>query len=63
MSKYCVLVVVRGFVVLICQGADGDCIGDADGLGGTRKKELMKSGLLLGLRKEEDVFVVESPYA
>lgn len=23
----------------------------------------MKSGILLGLRKEEDVFVVESPYA
>jgi len=39
------------------------CTGDADGLGGTRKKELMKSGILLGLRKEEDVFVVESPYA
>lgn len=36
--------------------------GDADGLGETRKKELVKSGLLLGLRREEDVFVVESPY-
>jgi hypothetical protein len=44
------------------RGADNDCEGDSDGLGATRKKELMKSGLLLGLRKEEDVFVVESPY-
>ncbi|TVY49070.1 N-acetylglucosaminyl-phosphatidylinositol de-N-acetylase [Lachnellula occidentalis] len=35
--------------------------GDADGLGGTRKKELIKSGMQLGLRKEDDVFVVESP--
>ena len=34
-------------------------LGDADGLGETRKKELVKSGLLLGLRKEEDVFVIE----
>jgi N-acetylglucosaminylphosphatidylinositol deacetylase len=45
------------------QCADYDCKGDADGLGETRKKELMKSGMLLGLRKEEDVFIVESPYA
>jgi N-acetylglucosaminylphosphatidylinositol deacetylase len=35
--------------------------GDADGLGETRKKELVKSGMLLGLRKEDDVFVVENP--
>ncbi|KAI9736922.1 MAG: N-acetylglucosaminyl-phosphatidylinositol de-N-acetylase [Claussenomyces sp. TS43310] len=35
--------------------------GDADGLGETRKKELIKSGMLLGLRKEDDVFIVESP--
>ncbi|RFU31769.1 hypothetical protein B7463_g4566, partial [Scytalidium lignicola] len=35
--------------------------GNADGLGETRKKELVKSGIKLGLRKEEDVFVVESP--
>merc|ERR1712093_611439 len=35
--------------------------GDADGLGETRKKELVKSGMALGLRKEDDVFVVESP--
>ncbi|KAL3423233.1 GlcNAc-PI de-N-acetylase [Phlyctema vagabunda] len=35
--------------------------GNADGLGETRKKELVKSGVLLGLRKEDDVFVVESP--
>lgn len=36
--------------------------GDADGLGETRKKELVKSGMLLGLRKEDDVFIVESSY-
>lgn len=35
--------------------------GNADGLGETRKKELAKSGLTLGLRNEDDVFVVESP--
>ncbi|KAI9783842.1 MAG: N-acetylglucosaminyl-phosphatidylinositol de-N-acetylase [Candelina submexicana] len=35
--------------------------GDADGLGETRKKELVKSGILLGLRREEDVFVIEDP--
>jgi hypothetical protein len=37
--------------------------GNADGLGETRKEELVKSGLLLGLRKEDDVFIVDSPYA
>lgn len=44
--------------------ADNDDLdaGDADGLGETRKKELVKSGVALGLRKEDDVFVVESPY-
>lgn len=35
--------------------------GDGDGLGETRKKELAKSGMLLGLQKEDDVFVIESP--
>ncbi|PBP18112.1 N-acetylglucosaminyl-phosphatidylinositol de-N-acetylase [Diplocarpon rosae] len=35
--------------------------GDSDGLGETRKKELVKSGMALGLRKEDDVFVIESP--
>ncbi|KAK0637414.1 putative deacetylase LmbE-like domain-containing protein [Bombardia bombarda] len=35
--------------------------GDADGLGETRKRELAKSGLTLGLRKADDVFVVENP--
>ncbi|KAJ9151738.1 N-acetylglucosaminyl-phosphatidylinositol de-N-acetylase [Pleurostoma richardsiae] len=35
--------------------------GNADGLGETRKKELVKSGLLLGLRKPDDVFVVDNP--
>lgn len=35
--------------------------GDADGLGETRKRELSKSGKILGLRKPDDVFVIESP--
>ncbi|KAK3339990.1 putative deacetylase LmbE-like domain-containing protein [Lasiosphaeria hispida] len=35
--------------------------GDADGLGETRKRELAKSGLALGLRSADDVFVVEDP--
>jgi N-acetylglucosaminylphosphatidylinositol deacetylase len=33
--------------------------GDADGLGETRKKELQKSALELGLRSESDVFIVD----
>ncbi|KAK7733870.1 N-acetylglucosaminyl-phosphatidylinositol de-N-acetylase [Diaporthe eres] len=33
--------------------------GDAAGLGETRKRELVKSGMVLGLRKGEDVFVVD----
>jgi N-acetylglucosaminylphosphatidylinositol deacetylase len=36
--------------------------GNADGLGETRIKELRKSAVLLGLRNEDDVFVIESPY-
>lgn len=35
--------------------------GDAEGLGETRKQELVESGLVLGLRKAEDVFVVDNP--
>ncbi|KAJ5713232.1 uncharacterized protein N7483_010413 [Penicillium malachiteum] len=35
--------------------------GDADGLGETRKQELKKSALQLGLRDESDVFVVDDP--
>ncbi|KAI1773658.1 LmbE-like protein [Hypoxylon cercidicola] len=35
--------------------------GNADGLGETRKKELAKSGLLLGLAREDDVYVHDSP--
>ncbi|KAJ5160080.1 N-acetylglucosaminyl-phosphatidylinositol de-N-acetylase [Penicillium canariense] len=35
--------------------------GDADGLGETRKKELQKSALLLGVRDEADVFIVDDP--
>lgn len=45
---------------MVCDEADS--VGDADGLGETRKKELVKSGILLGLRQEDDVFVIESPY-
>ncbi|KAL7625989.1 N-acetylglucosaminyl-phosphatidylinositol de-N-acetylase [Parahypoxylon ruwenzoriense] len=35
--------------------------GNADGLGETRKEELVKSGMLLGLRNENDVLVHDSP--
>ncbi|KAJ9618892.1 N-acetylglucosaminyl-phosphatidylinositol de-N-acetylase [Taxawa tesnikishii (nom. ined.)] len=35
--------------------------GNADGLGETRKKELIKSGMLLGLRSEDDVLVLDDP--
>ncbi|KAF2646418.1 phosphatidylinositol glycan class L [Massarina eburnea CBS 473.64] len=33
--------------------------GDADGLGEIRKKELVKSGLQLGVRSEDDILVIE----
>jgi N-acetylglucosaminylphosphatidylinositol deacetylase len=36
--------------------------GDADGLGETRKRELVKSAMMLGVRQEDDVFVIDSPY-
>lgn len=36
--------------------------GDAEGLGPTRKHELAKSGVLLGLRSSSDVFVIDSPF-
>ncbi|KAK5655720.1 hypothetical protein OQA88_5257 [Cercophora sp. LCS_1] len=36
--------------------------GDAVGLGETRKRELAKSGVVLGLKEEDDVFVLESPH-
>ncbi|KAL6850636.1 N-acetylglucosaminyl-phosphatidylinositol de-N-acetylase [Amphichorda felina] len=35
--------------------------GNADGLGETRKKELVKSAMLLGLRDEDDVFIIDEP--
>lgn len=41
----------------------GVCLGDADGLGETRKRELKKSGMLLGLKDEDDVFIVDDQYA
>ncbi|KAI9795705.1 MAG: N-acetylglucosaminyl-phosphatidylinositol de-N-acetylase [Piccolia ochrophora] len=33
----------------------------SDGLGETRKEELVKSALMLGLRSEDDVFIIEDP--
>lgn len=38
-----------------------ELIGNADGLGETRKKELVKSGMALGLKGEDDVFVLDNP--
>jgi len=35
------------------------CVGDADGLGETRKKELVKSGLQLGIGNKDDIHVIE----
>ncbi|KAI2642494.1 putative deacetylase LmbE-like domain-containing protein [Xylaria nigripes] len=35
--------------------------GNAKGLGETRRRELVKSAMLLGLRGEEDIFVIDSP--
>ncbi|KAI1809142.1 N-acetylglucosaminyl-phosphatidylinositol de-N-acetylase [Poronia punctata] len=35
--------------------------GNADGLGDTRRRELVKSGMLLGLGREEDVHVINDP--
>lgn len=34
-------------------------LGDADGLGDIRKKELVKSGLRLGLRDKDDILIIE----
>ncbi len=36
--------------------------GNADGLGETRRRELVKSAMLLGLSQEDDIFVMDSPY-
>jgi N-acetylglucosaminylphosphatidylinositol deacetylase len=35
--------------------------GNADGLGEIRKKELVKSGMQLGLRSEGDILVMDDP--
>jgi N-acetylglucosaminylphosphatidylinositol deacetylase len=35
------------------------CTGNADGLGEIRKKELVKSGLQLGLGSKDDIHVIE----
>lgn len=37
-------------------------LGDADGLGATRKTELIKSTKLLGLRREDEIYVFEDEY-
>lgn len=36
-------------------------LGNADGLGEIRKKELLDSGRILGLRSPDDVFILDSP--
>jgi hypothetical protein len=36
--------------------------GDADGLGEVRKKELVKSGLQLGIGSRDDIMVIEDKY-
>lgn len=36
--------------------------GDADGLGHIRKKELVNSGLQLGIGSKDDILVVEDKY-
>jgi hypothetical protein len=36
--------------------------GDADGLGEVRKKELVKSGLQLGVGSKDDIMVIEDKY-
>jgi N-acetylglucosaminylphosphatidylinositol deacetylase len=33
--------------------------GDADGLGEVRKKELVKSGLQLGIGSKDDILIIE----
>lgn len=45
---------LRNHVKILCLSS-----GDAAGLGETRKRELVESGLRLGLRKGEDVYVVD----
>jgi hypothetical protein len=40
--------------------ADMQCTtGDADGLGEIRKKELVKSGLQLGIGHKDDIMIIE----
>jgi len=41
----------------------GPLTGNADGIGETRKKEIVKSAKILGIRSAEDVLVVDDPYA
>ena len=46
--------------LILTQFLDGT-IGDAEGLGAIRKKELRKSAIQLGVRSESDVFIVNEP--
>jgi len=45
------------------RGLIGFCwnVGNADGLGETRKRELVESAMLLGLRSPADVFIIDDP--
>ena len=46
----------RNHVTILCLSS-----GNAEGLGEIRKKELVQSALVLGLRSEDDVAVVDNP--
>ncbi|KAF2276337.1 phosphatidylinositol glycan class L [Westerdykella ornata] len=47
----------RNHIKILCLSS-----GDADGLGETRKKELVKSGLQLGIHSEDDILVIEDEH-
>ncbi|VUC23621.1 unnamed protein product, partial [Clonostachys rosea] len=56
-------------VKILCLSTEGmfvavssSIVRNADGLGETRKKELVKSGMLLGIRNEDDIFVFDNQY-
>jgi N-acetylglucosaminylphosphatidylinositol deacetylase len=50
-------------ILLLIAHPDDEATGDADGLGEVRKKELVRSGLQLGVGSKEDILVVEDKYA
>ncbi|KZZ99477.1 N-acetylglucosaminyl-phosphatidylinositol de-N-acetylase [Moelleriella libera RCEF 2490] len=47
---------LRNHVKILCLST-----GNADGLGETRRRELIESGMLLGMRDPEDIFVMDNP--